>query len=387
MQMRRYVVPLFVAALCLIDVVRCQTSSYENEIAWALCKMGSTHRRMSMVFDVLQQNISKTDETLSGLETDLWKLWKAGLPDAKYREVDKKVSAVANSFHHVKRAAKNAQKELKEFIGRVESGYYNDHHLRLEGRKFGESVSNCQNSATYKEETSEQLRKRLESGSDSLKAWATEESGKWESEQKDAESSLLSNENRYTSEYGTLHKAFKDLVTGSKINLETVSFYMPTALEGVPAADAAVNEAKKFVVVAMANECQGVTSEAAAPEEKHEKCEKLNKKLQEIKEKKRQANNGDSEGPKSSDAKSADATPTSSASQKVFVEEVLDSADGDELMELVQTADKPSSANNSKLTPTNLALAISIPVALVLIGAAAFLVMRRRTAEKVVPTI
>ncbi|CCD21631.1 hypothetical protein, conserved in T. vivax [Trypanosoma vivax Y486] len=387
MQMRRYGPPLFVAALCLIDVVLCQASSYENEIARALCKMGSTHRRMSMVFGVLQQRISKTDDTINGLETDLWKLKKAGLPDEKYQEVNDKVINVTGSVSLVTNAVKVAQKKLEEFIEKVKTEHYNDHYLKLEDRKFGESVSNCRDWATYNEETPDKLRKKLESGLKTLEAWATEESNEWEKEQKEVESDLLSKENRNSLQYGTLHTAFKDLVKSMMVELTTVSFYMPKALEGVPGADAAVNEARKFVVVAMANECQSVASEAAASEEKQAQCEKLNKKLQEIKEKKRQAIGGDSEGPKSSDAKSTDATPTSSASQKVIVEEVLDSADGDELMELVQTADKPSAANNSKLSPTNLALAISIPVALVLIGAAVFLVMRRRTAEKVVPTI
>ncbi|KAG8340809.1 hypothetical protein TRVL_08364 [Trypanosoma vivax] len=387
MQVRRYVVPLFVVALCSLDVVRCHARSYENEIARALCKMGTTHRRMDMVFGVLKQNISNTEGTMIELETDLWKLWKAGLPDEKYKEVDKKVSGVASNTYYVTNAVKVAQKKLEEFIEKVKTEHYNDHYLKLEDRKFGESVSNCRDWATYNEETPEQLRKKLESGLETLEAWATEESGKWEKEKNEVESDLLKDENNKASEYATLRTAFKDLVESLMVKLKTACTYLPKTLEGVPGAEVAVNEARKFVVVAMANECQSVASDAAASEEKHEKCEKLNKKLQEIKEKKQQANNGDSEGPKSSDAKSADATPTSSASQKVIVEEVLDSADGDELMELVQTADKPSSANNSKLTPTNLALAISIPVALVLIGAAAFLVMRRRTAEKVVPTI
>ncbi|KAG8343088.1 hypothetical protein TRVL_06082 [Trypanosoma vivax] len=387
MQVQRHVAPLFVAVLCLIDVVRCQSGSSEYEVSRGLCKMGSTHRRMSMVFGVLQHNISKTDKTMNGLDSDLWKLKEAGLPSEKFREAREKIMDVTGSVDHVSSAVKDAQKELKEFIGKVESGYYNDYYLRPEDRKFGESVSNCKNSATYNEETSEKLREKLESGFDSLEDWFEKELKEWEKEQNDVESGLLSEESRNRLQYGTLRKAFKDLVTSLTVKLRTACTYLPKALEGVPAAKVAVNEAKKFVVVAMANECQSVASEAAVSEEKHEKCEMLNKKLQEIKEKKRQANNGDSEGPKSSDAKSADATPVSSASQKVFVEEVLDSADSDELMELVQTADKPSAANNSKLSPTNLALAISIPVALVLIGAAVFLVMRRRTAEKVVPTI
>ncbi|KAH8618758.1 hypothetical protein ERJ75_000246200 [Trypanosoma vivax] len=363
--------PLLVAAIA-------QANTHEGPVKDAACKIGYTFTQVSSLFETLDTIATRMRKNASELSN------KAQVFPGPSPEVTSAQDAARKAYDVALTAESKvvaARREIFAFKRDKIDGEFKKRFYHNGDAGFNGMLDTCRTSIDKLKEYQKAL-DAVEENFQQLSDWSKKKMNDWDTIAKEVDPQLL-NHGHQNDVFGPISKDFREFITSMRIELTTAVTHIQLAVPQLENAQVAVTTAAGKIINEKLDQCKTVlahrqTNEAQTKEENN--CLHLQTKIEKISQRKGdgEAEKTQAEGKSTAGASAGGRTTTVTA--LAVGNEVMDvTVESEDLIDLATQVSEPSNVERSKrVSTTNLALMIGIPVALLAIGIGAFLLVRRR---------